>query len=112
MVLSHLNVRPPSQFPFLFQELIPEMFYLSEQFLNDNQYELGDDDEGNSVNTVTLPPWAKDHHHFLQVLSSVIRGGVIGICIATYFTLVTLVSFVESSFGSSLKLYLLFAPTP
>ena len=84
------------------------MFYLSELFVNDNQYELGDDDEGNSVNTVTLPPWAKDHHHFLQVLSSVIRGGVVGICIATYFTLVTFVSFVESSIGSSLKFYLLF----
>ncbi|XP_063688636.1 lipopolysaccharide-responsive and beige-like anchor protein isoform X2 [Bolinopsis microptera] len=49
------------------KELIPEMFYLSELFVNDNGYELGDDEEGNSVNTVTLPPWAKDHHHFLQV---------------------------------------------
>ncbi|KAL5271329.1 hypothetical protein ACHWQZ_G001835 [Mnemiopsis leidyi] len=49
------------------KELIPELFYLPELFVNDNQYELGLDDEGNSVNTVKLPPWAKDHHHFLQI---------------------------------------------
>ena len=42
------------------KELIPEMFYLSEMFKNENNYDLGIMSEnGHKVDDVLLPPWAK-----------------------------------------------------
>ena len=42
------------------KELIPEMFYLSEMFKNENNYDLGVMSEnGHKVDDVLLPPWAK-----------------------------------------------------
>ena len=49
------------------KELIPELFYLEEMFVNDNKYELGCDDNEAPVGDVKLPPWAKDHQDFLQI---------------------------------------------
>ena len=43
---------------FNFQELIPEFFYLSEMFVNSNNYKLGQLDDGLAVDNVELPPWA------------------------------------------------------
>ena len=42
------------------KELIPEMFYLSEMFKNENNYDLGVMSESqHKVDDVLLPPWAK-----------------------------------------------------
>lgn len=41
------------------RELIPEFFFLSELFLNLNNYDFGKGQNGNEVNNVILPPWAK-----------------------------------------------------
>ena len=42
------------------KELIPELFYLSEMFKNENEYELGTMSEnGHKVDDVVLPSWAK-----------------------------------------------------
>ena len=49
------------------KELIPELFYLSEMFVNDNKYEMGRDDSDTPLGDVILPPWAKDQDDFLQV---------------------------------------------
>jgi len=49
------------------KELIPEVYYLPEMFLNLSQYDLGKDDEGVTVDHVKLPPWARDPHHFTKM---------------------------------------------
>ena len=42
------------------KELIPELFYLSEMFKNENNYDLGTMSEnGHQVDDVVLPNWAK-----------------------------------------------------
>ncbi|GAV48218.1 hypothetical protein ZYGR_0I05150 [Zygosaccharomyces rouxii] len=41
------------------RELTPEFFFLPELFLNMNNYEFGKSQNGNEVNNVVLPPWAK-----------------------------------------------------
>ena len=42
------------------RELIPEFFYLPEFLLNINHYKLGEDQNGNVINDVILPPWANN----------------------------------------------------
>lgn len=39
--------------------MIPEFYYLSEMFVNFNNYNLGVMDDGTVVSDVELPPWAK-----------------------------------------------------
>ncbi|QLL34316.1 hypothetical protein HG536_0G01750 [Torulaspora globosa] len=41
------------------RELIPEFFFLPEFLINLNNFDLGKDQQGNQVNDVILPPWAK-----------------------------------------------------
>ncbi|QLQ80235.1 hypothetical protein HG537_0D02360 [Torulaspora globosa] len=41
------------------RELIPEFFFLPEFLINLNNFDLGKDQQGNQVNDVMLPPWAK-----------------------------------------------------
>lgn len=41
------------------RELIPEFFFLPEFLINLNSFDLGKDQQGNHVNDVILPPWAK-----------------------------------------------------
>lgn len=40
------------------RELIPEFYYLPEFLVNTNHYQFGQDQNGNYVDDVTLPPWA------------------------------------------------------
>ena len=64
------------------KELIPELFYLSEMFKNENNYDLGTMSEnGHQVDDVVLPNWAKVsfisiyplyHPHLTQFLTPVI----------------------------------------
>lgn len=41
------------------RELIPEFFFLPEFLINLNNFDLGKDQQGNQINDVILPPWAK-----------------------------------------------------
>ncbi|GAV53234.1 hypothetical protein ZYGR_0AI05180 [Zygosaccharomyces rouxii] len=41
------------------RELTPEFFFLPELFLNVNNYDFGKSQNGNDVNNVILPPWAR-----------------------------------------------------
>ncbi|KAK0416360.1 hypothetical protein QR680_012438 [Steinernema hermaphroditum] len=49
------------------KELIPELFYMPELFRNDNCFELGVRDNGERVNDVLLPAWAKNPEHFVYL---------------------------------------------
>ena len=42
------------------RELIPEFFYLPDFLSNDNRFDLGMKQNGEELNDVLLPPWAKD----------------------------------------------------
>ena len=47
------------------KELVPELFYLPEVLLNNNNVDLGVCQTGERVGDVELPPWAKDAHDFV-----------------------------------------------
>ncbi|CAI9156744.1 unnamed protein product [Rangifer tarandus platyrhynchus] len=49
------------------KELIPEFYYLSEMFVNFNNYNLGVMDDGTVVSDVELPPWAKTSEEFVRI---------------------------------------------
>lgn len=50
------------------QELIPELFYLPEMFLNENGYKFGcRDDKVSVVHDVILPKWANSPEHFVAI---------------------------------------------
>ncbi|PAV82534.1 hypothetical protein WR25_15898 isoform B [Diploscapter pachys] len=47
------------------KELIPELFYLPEMFMNSNGFELGKRADGTKVSDVILPKWAKSPEDFV-----------------------------------------------
>ena len=50
------------------KELIPEFFYLPEFLINNNRFDLGRKQNGDALDDVILPPWAKgDPHEFIRV---------------------------------------------
>ncbi|XP_049532447.1 WD repeat and FYVE domain-containing protein 3 isoform X2 [Anopheles darlingi] len=50
------------------KELIPEFFYLPEFLENENRFDLGTKQNGEVLNNVILPPWAKnDAREFIRV---------------------------------------------
>lgn len=50
------------------KELIPEFFYLPEFLQNSNNFDLGSKQNGDTLNHVVLPPWAKqDVREFIRV---------------------------------------------
>lgn len=49
------------------KELIPELFYLSEMFYNNNNYDLGKREDGTPVGKVVLPPWASSPEEFVMI---------------------------------------------
>ncbi|MEQ2224844.1 hypothetical protein ILYODFUR_011623 [Ilyodon furcidens] len=49
------------------KELIPELFYLPEMFVNANNYNLGVMEDGVVVSDVDLPPWAKSPEDFVRI---------------------------------------------
>lgn len=51
----------------VYQELIPEFYYLPEMFVNSNEYELGVRDDGVPVCDVELPAWAKKPEDFVRI---------------------------------------------
>uniref|UniRef100_A0AC34RIY4 Neurobeachin n=1 Tax=Panagrolaimus sp. JU765 TaxID=591449 RepID=A0AC34RIY4_9BILA len=49
------------------KELIPELFYLSEMFYNNNNYDLGKREDGTNVGNIVLPPWASSPEEFVMI---------------------------------------------
>ncbi|XP_050056820.1 neurobeachin isoform X3 [Aphis gossypii] len=49
------------------KELIPELFFLPEMLSNDNEYKLGHQEDGTSVDNVELPPWATSPEEFIRI---------------------------------------------
>ena len=50
------------------KELIPEMFYLPEMFINQHQLPLGELQDGNHVHHVVLPPWCDGNpYEFVRI---------------------------------------------
>ncbi|KAJ3438800.1 beige/beach-related [Anaeramoeba flamelloides] len=49
------------------KELIPEFFYLSEFLENSNNYDLGKKQNGEKLNDIILPPWAKTPEEFIRI---------------------------------------------
>lgn len=49
------------------KELIPEFFSLPEMFTNCNNYKLGRTDEGEDIDDVVLPKWAKTPEDFIRM---------------------------------------------
>ena len=50
-----------------FKELIPEFFYMPEFLENVNNYNLGKTQAGDSISTVSIPPWAKNAEDFIRI---------------------------------------------
>ncbi|XP_055847784.1 WD repeat and FYVE domain-containing protein 3 [Episyrphus balteatus] len=56
------------------KELIPEFFYLPEFVTNSNNFDLGSKQNGDTLNHVILPPWAKqDPREFIRVHRSALE---------------------------------------
>ncbi|XP_036321880.1 WD repeat and FYVE domain-containing protein 3 isoform X2 [Rhagoletis pomonella] len=56
------------------KELIPEFFYLPEFLSNGNNFDLGTKQNGDTLNHVILPPWAKqDPREFIRVHRSALE---------------------------------------
>ncbi|XP_035708538.1 neurobeachin isoform X2 [Folsomia candida] len=49
------------------KELIPELFYLPEMFVNNHHYKLGAQEDGNTVDDIELPPWASTPEEFVRI---------------------------------------------
>ncbi|XP_068720916.1 lipopolysaccharide-responsive and beige-like anchor protein [Montipora capricornis] len=49
------------------KELIPELFYLPEMFLNSNNFTFGIDDDGVVIDDVELPKWASTPEEFVML---------------------------------------------
>lgn len=49
------------------QELIPELFYLPEMFVNANRYQMGKTEDNVTVNDVILPRWANSPEEFVRI---------------------------------------------
>ncbi|XP_065091196.1 WD repeat and FYVE domain-containing protein 3-like [Ochlerotatus camptorhynchus] len=50
------------------KELIPEFFYLPEFLINDNNFDFGVKQNGDILNHIVLPPWAKnDPREFIRI---------------------------------------------
>ena len=49
------------------KELIPELFYLPEMFVNANRYHMGVNEQGDQVSDVVLPPWAANPEEFVRI---------------------------------------------
>ncbi|XP_033742933.1 neurobeachin-like isoform X3 [Pecten maximus] len=48
------------------KELVPEHFFLPEMLVNENDFNLGQQDDGLEVKDVILPPWAKSPEDFIR----------------------------------------------
>ncbi|XKL61309.1 hypothetical protein PGB90_008366 [Kerria lacca] len=49
------------------KELIPELFFLPEMLVNENGYQLGQQEDGSSVGNIELPSWASSPEQFIRI---------------------------------------------
>ena len=58
-----------AEIPFLksFTELIPEFFCCPEMFENSNNVDFGKKQNGDQIDGIKLPPWAKNAHEFVKI---------------------------------------------
>lgn len=66
---------------FVWQELIPEFYYLPEMFVNSSGYDLGVREDRTAVCDVELPVWAKKPEDFVRINRMVRDGKTDYVCI-------------------------------
>ena len=59
------------------KELIPQLFYLSEMFENNEGYALGKRQNGKEVDSVELPPWATDARIFVKIHRQALESNIV-----------------------------------
>src|SRR5687768_5655957 len=67
LVIFQNTLENVMQFLSVFQELIPEFYYLPEMLVNANKYRLGALDDGTIVDDVILPNWAQSPEEFVRI---------------------------------------------
>jgi hypothetical protein len=69
-------------------EAIPELFSQPDAFLNSNHFDLGARLNGEKVDDVALPKWARSAHHFVAVASAALEGAVVSANLGHWIDLV------------------------
>ena len=59
------------------KELIPQLFYLPEMFLNNEAFNFGIRQNGQEVDHVELPPWAPDARTFVKVHRQALESSIV-----------------------------------
>ncbi|XP_065556860.1 neurobeachin-like isoform X3 [Artemia franciscana] len=59
------------------KELIPELFYMPEMFVNSNRFNLGKDESGTPVSDVRLPPWAHSPEEFVRIHRMALESDIV-----------------------------------
>ena len=57
--------------------MIPELYYLPEMFLNDNKFKFGSMEDGQQVDGVSLPPWAKSPEEFIRISREALESEIV-----------------------------------
>ena len=59
------------------RELIPEFFFLPEFLINREKYNFGKTQQGETVNDVSLPKWAKDSFDFIRINREALESEIV-----------------------------------
>lgn len=59
------------------QEMIPEMYYLPEAFLNNNKFKFGTREDQRKVDDVELPPWAHSPEEFVRISREALESEIV-----------------------------------
>ncbi|XP_028409384.1 neurobeachin-like [Dendronephthya gigantea] len=59
------------------KELIPELYYLPEMFVNSNRFQFGVDDDGRVIDDVQLPPWANSPEDFIAKHRAALESDIV-----------------------------------
>lgn len=53
------------------------MYFLPEMFLNDNRFKFGSKEDGQQVDNVELPPWAKSPEEFIRISREALESEIV-----------------------------------
>jgi hypothetical protein len=71
------------------KELIPELYYLPEIFLNKNKEDFNKRQNGHQVDTILLPPWAKKSvYKFLQIHRKALESQIVSEKLPSWINLI------------------------
>uniref|UniRef100_H2YT40 BEACH domain-containing protein n=1 Tax=Ciona savignyi TaxID=51511 RepID=H2YT40_CIOSA len=70
------------------KELIPEFYYLPEMFVNSNKYNLGKTSDGETLNDVKLPKWAKSADDFVRINRMALESEIVSCQIHQWIDLI------------------------